>query len=166
MVNLEPSIQAAFVDFGVGRNGFLHISDVEPQYAVAPEVKFVPLTVSVNPEPPAVAEFGLRLEIVGCRLPPPPPPPTLTPPQLARLPIAVISTTMPSICRQLRRRDGIPRNTSNARIAPLPAPYCSHGSVQHLSVVQTRQLANPLHDLRSFFYARLTSDFFLKLGFD
>jgi hypothetical protein len=56
------------------------------------------------------------------------------------------------------RRDG--------RIAPLPAPYCSHGSVQHLSVVQTRQLANPLHDLRSFFYARLTSDFFLKLGFD
>src|SRR5690606_10681871 len=30
--NLEPSIQAAFVDFGVGRNGLLHISDVEPQY--------------------------------------------------------------------------------------------------------------------------------------
>ncbi len=32
IVNLEPTIQAAFVDFGVGRNGFLHISDVEPQY--------------------------------------------------------------------------------------------------------------------------------------
>src|SRR5262245_59437852 len=32
VVNLEPSIQAAFVDFGVGRNGFLHISDLEPQY--------------------------------------------------------------------------------------------------------------------------------------
>ena len=32
VVNIEPSIQAAFVDFGVGRNGFLHISDVEPQY--------------------------------------------------------------------------------------------------------------------------------------
>ena len=32
VVNLEPSIQAAFVDFGVGRNGFLHISDVEPEY--------------------------------------------------------------------------------------------------------------------------------------
>src|SRR5262245_29421018 len=32
VVNLEPSIQAAFVDFGVGRNGFLHISDVESQY--------------------------------------------------------------------------------------------------------------------------------------
>jgi ribonuclease E len=32
VVNLEPSIQAAFVDFGVGRNGFLHISDLEPSY--------------------------------------------------------------------------------------------------------------------------------------
>ena len=32
VVNLEPSIQAAFVDFGVGRNGFLHVSDVEPTY--------------------------------------------------------------------------------------------------------------------------------------
>ena len=32
VVNLEPSIQAVFVDFGVGRNGFLHISDVEPHY--------------------------------------------------------------------------------------------------------------------------------------
>jgi ribonuclease E len=32
IVNLEPSIQAAFVDFGVGRNGFLHVSDIEPQY--------------------------------------------------------------------------------------------------------------------------------------
>jgi ribonuclease E len=32
IVNIEPSIQAAFVDFGVGRNGFLHISDIEPQY--------------------------------------------------------------------------------------------------------------------------------------
>lgn len=32
VVNLEPSIQAVFVDFGVGRNGFLHISDVEPRY--------------------------------------------------------------------------------------------------------------------------------------
>lgn len=32
VVNLEPGIQAAFVDFGVGRNGFLHVSDVEPRY--------------------------------------------------------------------------------------------------------------------------------------
>jgi ribonuclease E len=32
IVNLEPAIQAGFVDFSVGRNGFLHVSDVEPQY--------------------------------------------------------------------------------------------------------------------------------------
>src|SRR5476651_1017319 len=32
IVNIEPSIQAAFIDFGVGRNGFLHVSDVEPAY--------------------------------------------------------------------------------------------------------------------------------------
>lgn len=32
VTNLEPSIQAAFVDFGLQQNGFLHISDVQPQY--------------------------------------------------------------------------------------------------------------------------------------
>src|ERR1700758_4901393 len=32
IVNIEPSIQAAFVDFGIGRSGFLHVSDVEPAY--------------------------------------------------------------------------------------------------------------------------------------
>src|SRR5215467_4228123 len=32
IVNIEPSIQEAFVDFGIGRNGFLHVSDVEPTY--------------------------------------------------------------------------------------------------------------------------------------
>ena len=37
IVNLEPAIQAAFVDFSVGRNGFLHVSDVEPQYFDRPE---------------------------------------------------------------------------------------------------------------------------------
>jgi len=32
ITNVEPSIQAAFVDFGLSRNGFLHISDLQPQY--------------------------------------------------------------------------------------------------------------------------------------
>ena len=32
VVNIESSIQAVFVDFGIGRNGFLHVSDVEYQY--------------------------------------------------------------------------------------------------------------------------------------
>ena len=32
IVNVESSIQAVFVDFGLPKNGFLHISDVQPQY--------------------------------------------------------------------------------------------------------------------------------------
>jgi ribonuclease E len=32
ITNVEPSIQAAFVDFGLSKNGFLHISDVLPKY--------------------------------------------------------------------------------------------------------------------------------------
>ena len=32
VTNIEPSIQAAFVDFGKAKNGFLHISDVHPDY--------------------------------------------------------------------------------------------------------------------------------------
>ena len=32
VVNIESDIQAAFIDFGVGKNGFLHISDLHPRY--------------------------------------------------------------------------------------------------------------------------------------
>ena len=32
VTNVEPSIQAAFIDFGIGQNGFLHISDVLSSY--------------------------------------------------------------------------------------------------------------------------------------
>lgn len=32
VTNVEPSIQAAFVDFGLPKNGFLHISDVHRRY--------------------------------------------------------------------------------------------------------------------------------------
>ncbi len=32
VMNVEASIQAAFIDFGLGRNGFLHISDLMPTY--------------------------------------------------------------------------------------------------------------------------------------
>ncbi|MCW5755395.1 MAG: Rne/Rng family ribonuclease [Phycisphaeraceae bacterium] len=32
VANVEPAIQAAFVDFGIGENGFLHISDLHPMY--------------------------------------------------------------------------------------------------------------------------------------
>src|SRR5690606_34705315 len=30
--NVEAGIQAAFVDFGLGENGFLHVSDLHPRY--------------------------------------------------------------------------------------------------------------------------------------
>src|SRR6476469_2791334 len=32
VTNVEASIQAAFIDFGIGRNGFLHVSDLMPVY--------------------------------------------------------------------------------------------------------------------------------------
>jgi ribonuclease E len=32
VVNVEAAIQAAFIDLGTGRNGFLHISDLHPRY--------------------------------------------------------------------------------------------------------------------------------------
>lgn len=32
VTNVESSIQAAFIDFGLPKNGFLHISDIQPQY--------------------------------------------------------------------------------------------------------------------------------------
>ena len=31
VVNIEPGIQAAFIDFGLSKNGFLHISDLHPK---------------------------------------------------------------------------------------------------------------------------------------
>src|SRR6188472_2786687 len=53
IVNIEPSIQAAFVDFGVGRNGFLHISDVDPMY-FSGNVRLEQIYQKVNaaPRPP------------------------------------------------------------------------------------------------------------------
>jgi len=32
VVNVESGIQAAFIDFGAARNGFLHVSDLHPRY--------------------------------------------------------------------------------------------------------------------------------------
>jgi ribonuclease E len=34
VVNIESGIQAAFIDFGISKNGFLHISDLHPRYFV------------------------------------------------------------------------------------------------------------------------------------
>ncbi|MCK5878395.1 MAG: S1 RNA-binding domain-containing protein, partial [Holophagae bacterium] len=32
VINVEAGIQAAFIDFGAEKNGFLHISDLHPRY--------------------------------------------------------------------------------------------------------------------------------------
>jgi ribonuclease E len=45
VTNLEPAIQAAFVEIGIGRNGFLHVSDVLPAYKDAPEIPIEGLSV-------------------------------------------------------------------------------------------------------------------------
>ena len=41
VTNVESSIQAAFVDFGVGRNGFLHVQDLHPWYMGKKGERFV-----------------------------------------------------------------------------------------------------------------------------
>ncbi len=50
IVNIEPSIQAAFVDFGVGRNGFLHVSDVDPQYFQRDAGEGIPKSLTAEDE--------------------------------------------------------------------------------------------------------------------
>jgi len=39
VTNVEASIQAAFIDFGVGENGFLHYSDLHPRYFPGEDVE-------------------------------------------------------------------------------------------------------------------------------
>src|SRR6478672_6729292 len=56
IVNIEPSIQAAFVDFGIGRNGFLHVSDVDPMYYK----HLLPKHVLAEIEAEQAAEHGER----------------------------------------------------------------------------------------------------------
>ena len=63
IVNLEPAIQAAFVDFSVGRNGFLHVSDIEPQYfersSLAPgEIEPAPRERDRRPNPRREGDRG------------------------------------------------------------------------------------------------------------
>ena len=50
VVNLEPAIGAAFVDFGQGRNGFLHTSDVLSVYGDKDWSLDKLLTTSIDPD--------------------------------------------------------------------------------------------------------------------
>jgi ribonuclease E len=82
IVNIEPAIQAAFVDFSVGRNGFLHVSDVEPQYYrrlmddAEPPARDRSRAAPDEPRPargrPREESRGPTQEAWSDRLPPPP----------------------------------------------------------------------------------------------
>ncbi|QEL14886.1 Rne/Rng family ribonuclease [Limnoglobus roseus] len=63
IVNIEPSIQAAFVDFGGGRNGFLHVSDVDPAYFK----HLLPKDVAAQLEAEQDEEFGVDRPDRGSR---------------------------------------------------------------------------------------------------
>jgi ribonuclease E len=41
VVNIESGIQAAFIDCGIGKNGFLHISDLHPRYFAGADSNFI-----------------------------------------------------------------------------------------------------------------------------
>jgi ribonuclease E len=65
IVNIEASIGAAFVDFGRGRNGFLHTSDVLPTYAEEGASLKKLLTTSIDPEDwdASSSQPGVSLEL-------------------------------------------------------------------------------------------------------
>lgn len=53
VVNVESGIQAAFVEIGVGKNGFLHISDLHPRYfAGADHTESIGRRKSLDERPP------------------------------------------------------------------------------------------------------------------
>lgn len=53
VVNVESSIQAAFIDFGLSRNGFLHVSDLHPKYfAKGKGAEKIGRRKSLNQRPP------------------------------------------------------------------------------------------------------------------
>src|SRR5579864_764530 len=87
VVNLEPAIQAVFVDFSVGRNGFLNKSDVEPQYYQRHEDEDFggrerprePRRDRNEPRSARPPERGYRPALPPSP-PPPPPPPSPGPP--------------------------------------------------------------------------------------
>ncbi|MDR0881879.1 MAG: Rne/Rng family ribonuclease [Candidatus Adiutrix sp.] len=72
--NIEPSLQAAFVNYGNGRNGFLQIGDIHPEYfqeeptGRAPDLKKMlkkgqPILVQVQKEPSEIKGAALTTYI-------------------------------------------------------------------------------------------------------
>jgi len=62
VVQIEPSIQAAFVDYGAERQGFLAFSEIHPEYYRVPEADRQPLmeTAPDGAPPAAAAQEGRR----------------------------------------------------------------------------------------------------------
>jgi len=54
VVNIEPGIQAAFIDFGLNKNGFLHVSDLHPRYfsGKGDKAEKIGRRKSINQRPP------------------------------------------------------------------------------------------------------------------
>jgi ribonuclease E len=64
VMNVEPAIQAAFVDFGEGQNGFLHISDLHPQYFPGGGTERVGKKIARRDRPPIQEALKRGQEIV------------------------------------------------------------------------------------------------------
>jgi ribonuclease E len=65
VVNVESGIQAAFIEIGVGKNGFLHISDVHPRYfAGTDHTESIGRRKSLNERPPIQSCLRKGQEIV------------------------------------------------------------------------------------------------------
>ncbi len=66
ITNVESSIQAAFIDFGLPKHGFLHISDVQPQYFSdrAAELEGVGQKVPRRDRPPIQKCFKKGQEVI------------------------------------------------------------------------------------------------------
>lgn len=69
IVNIEPGIQAAFIDFGIGKNGFLHISDLHPRYfssgkTVKGDIENIGKRKSLKERPPIQSCLKKGMEII------------------------------------------------------------------------------------------------------
>src|SRR5215470_2101463 len=67
VTRVEPSLQAAFVDYGGNRHGFLAFSEIHPDYyripiGDRPPDRFRPQERTPEPEPEEAAEGGAPLE--------------------------------------------------------------------------------------------------------
>jgi Rne/Rng family ribonuclease len=70
VTNVEPSIQAAFIDFGIGKNGFLHISDLHPQYFPKKHQPRMPQQRRQAPRPQAASQPPAAGPSAGFQPPP------------------------------------------------------------------------------------------------